>query len=192
MGQCVSHRPRRLDRRLWRLDCGRVPVRLAREHFGQCGEDIYGDCARVLWCPFHQHPTPPRILSPFAECERSRFYAPTHALTCSQIPGPVAARFTKFYGVIAGVLPSYQYFMKTEEWHKEYNTDVIRTGPREVNVYSADAIPLIHGPMSRCTKGPWYSGSVSTIPMQSPLVPYTDYYRDHLVPHWWRIDSDYA
>lgn len=30
--------------------------------------------------------------------------------------------------------------------------DVIRTGPREVTVYCADAIPLIHGPTSKCRK----------------------------------------
>jgi cytochrome P450 len=43
--------------------------------------------------------------------------------------------------------------------YNKYKTDVIRTGPREVTVYCADAIPLIHGPISRCRKGPWYSGS---------------------------------
>ncbi|KAF2026685.1 cytochrome P450 [Setomelanomma holmii] len=76
-----------------------------------------------------------------------------------KIPGPFLARFSKFYGVFAGVLPNYQYYKKTEQWHEEYKTDVIRTGPREVTVYCADAIPVIHGAMSRCKKGPWYSGS---------------------------------
>ncbi|KAH3910676.1 hypothetical protein HBH56_144800 [Parastagonospora nodorum] len=75
------------------------------------------------------------------------------------IPGPFFARISKFYSVFAGVLPDYQYYKKSEELHKTYKTDVIRTGPREVTVYCTDAIPLIHGPMSRCRKGPWYSGS---------------------------------
>lgn len=75
----------------------------------------------------------------------------------SQIPGPFLARFSKFYSVFAGVLPDFQYFKWTEALQKEYNEDVIRTGPREVTIFCADAIPLIHGPMSRCTKGPWYA-----------------------------------
>ncbi|KAH8724657.1 cytochrome P450 [Phaeosphaeriaceae sp. PMI808] len=75
-----------------------------------------------------------------------------------KIPSPFLARFSKFYGVFAGVLPNFQYYKKTEEWHKQYQSDVIRTGPREVNVYCADAVPVIHGPLSRCRKGPWYNG----------------------------------
>lgn len=43
--------------------------------------------------------------------------------------------------------------------HKEYKSDIVRTGPRELSVASADAIPLIHGPMTKCTKSVWYSGS---------------------------------
>jgi cytochrome P450 len=74
-----------------------------------------------------------------------------------QIPGPFLARFSKFYSIFAGVLPNFQYYKKSEQLHKKYKTDVIRSGPREVTVYCADAIPLIHGPTTRCTKGPWYS-----------------------------------
>lgn len=72
------------------------------------------------------------------------------------IPGPFLARFSKFYSVFAGALPNYQYFKWTEMLHKHYKTDVIRTGPREVTIYCADAITLIHGPNTRCVKGPWY------------------------------------
>lgn len=43
--------------------------------------------------------------------------------------------------------------------HEQYQTDVIRTGPREVAIYCADAVPLIHGPNSKCRKGPWYAGA---------------------------------
>lgn len=35
---------------------------------------------------------------------------------------------------------------------------MIRTGPREVTVYSADAVPLIHGPMSKCVKAESFYG----------------------------------
>jgi cytochrome P450 len=74
-------------------------------------------------------------------------------------PGPFLARFSKFYAIYAGVLPGYQYFRWLNELHDEYKTDVIRTGPKEVAVYSADAIPLIHGPTSRCRKGPVYQAT---------------------------------
>lgn len=77
----------------------------------------------------------------------------------SQVPGPFAARFSKLYGVSAGVLPNFQYFKWTEKLYEKYQTDVIRTGPREVTIFCADAVPVIHGPMSRCSKGPWYSAA---------------------------------
>jgi cytochrome P450 len=80
-------------------------------------------------------------------------------LTLNQIPGPFLARFSKFYGVFVGVLPAFQYYKQSEKWYKHYKTDVIRTGPREVTVYCVEAIPLIHGPLSKCRKGPWYEAS---------------------------------
>lgn len=74
-----------------------------------------------------------------------------------KFPGPFVARFSKLYAVFAGVFPDYQYYKYSEALQKEYQTDVIRTGPRELAVFCADAIPLIHGPMSKCRKGPWYN-----------------------------------
>ncbi|KAH6637784.1 cytochrome P450 [Boeremia exigua] len=76
-----------------------------------------------------------------------------------KIPGPFLARFSKFHATFAGVLPNYQYFKYSEALHKKYKTDVIRTGPREVTVFCAEAIPLVHGPMSRCRKGTWYNNA---------------------------------
>lgn len=46
-----------------------------------------------------------------------------------------------------------------EDFHKKYNADIVRTGPRELSVATADAIPLIYGPLSKCRKGVWYSGA---------------------------------
>jgi len=43
--------------------------------------------------------------------------------------------------------------------HKEYKSDIIRTGPRELSVANADAIPLVHGPLTRCSKPVIYSNS---------------------------------
>ncbi|KAF1837964.1 cytochrome P450 [Decorospora gaudefroyi] len=75
------------------------------------------------------------------------------------IPGPVTARFTKFHSIFAGVLPKFQYFKYVRSLHQKYRTDVIRTGPREVTVYCADAIPLVHGPLSKCTKASIYTAT---------------------------------
>jgi cytochrome P450 len=57
------------------------------------------------------------------------------------------------------VLPNYRYYENIEKLHKKYNSDIIRTGPRELSIISADAIPVIHGSMSKCRKGPWYEGA---------------------------------
>ncbi|KAF1929082.1 cytochrome P450 [Didymella exigua CBS 183.55] len=76
-----------------------------------------------------------------------------------KFPGPFVARFSKFHAVFAGVLPDYQYYKYSEALQKKYQADLIRTGPRELAVYRADAVPLIHGPMSRCRKGPWYNNA---------------------------------
>lgn len=70
-----------------------------------------------------------------------------------KFPGPLGARFSKAYAVYSGVLHTgSRYFEWQEQVHQKYGSDVIRTGPREVTIYSADAIPLIHGPMSKCVK----------------------------------------
>ncbi|RAR07325.1 cytochrome p450 [Stemphylium lycopersici] len=75
-----------------------------------------------------------------------------------KIPGPFLARFTKFHSIFAGVLPTnFQFFKWQVELRERYGTDVIRTGPREVTVYCADAVPLIHGPTSRCKRATIYN-----------------------------------
>ncbi|KAJ4350988.1 hypothetical protein N0V95_004222 [Ascochyta clinopodiicola] len=89
--------------------------------------------------------------------------------TTLSFPGPFVARFSKLHAVFAGVLPSYQYYKYSETLYKKYQTDVIRTGPRELTVYCADAVPLIHGPTSRCRKGTWYD-SVSHVSHESTHV----------------------
>lgn len=40
--------------------------------------------------------------------------------------------------------------------YQKYGADVIRTGPREVTVYCAEAISLVHGPTSKCKKASVY------------------------------------
>jgi hypothetical protein len=72
-----------------------------------------------------------------------------------QFPGPFLLRLSKFC-TLRYVLPHFQYYAEVENLHKKYNSDIVRTGPRELSIISVEAIPLIHGPASKCTKGPWY------------------------------------
>jgi cytochrome P450 len=57
------------------------------------------------------------------------------------------------------VLPNYRYYESIEKLHKKYDSDIVRTGPRELSIVSADAIPFIHGAMSKCRKSNWYEGT---------------------------------
>ncbi|KAF2176885.1 cytochrome P450 [Zopfia rhizophila CBS 207.26] len=74
-----------------------------------------------------------------------------------KFPGPFMARLSKWYGVSL-VLPDFQYYWKVQKLHEKYG-DIVRTGPRELSVATADAVPLIHGIASKCTKGPWYDSA---------------------------------
>ncbi|KAF2278282.1 cytochrome P450 [Westerdykella ornata] len=75
-----------------------------------------------------------------------------------KFPGPFSLRLSKWFS-LTYVIPDRQYYKVTEGLHKKYASDIIRTGPRELNIIRTDAIPLIHGPTSKCTKGQWYAGS---------------------------------
>ncbi|KAL5404942.1 hypothetical protein PMIN06_004993 [Paraphaeosphaeria minitans] len=76
-----------------------------------------------------------------------------------KFPGPFTARITKFDTISRVIHGDYQLYKVIEGFHKKYKTDIVRTGPRELSIASADAIPLIYGPMSKCRKGVWYSGA---------------------------------
>ncbi|ORY00895.1 cytochrome P450 [Clohesyomyces aquaticus] len=64
-------------------------------------------------------------------------------------------RLRKLYS-LRWVLPHLQYYSSAEKLHEKYG-EIVRTGPRELSIANVDAAALIHGPSSRCTKGPWYS-----------------------------------
>ncbi|KAF2869050.1 cytochrome P450 [Massariosphaeria phaeospora] len=76
-----------------------------------------------------------------------------------KFPGPFLSRLSKFYSVHL-VLKNIQYYNEVEKLHKDYNSDIVRTGPRELSIISPDAISLVHGPSTKCTKGPFYNGPI--------------------------------
>ncbi|KAF2122461.1 cytochrome P450 [Lophiotrema nucula] len=77
-----------------------------------------------------------------------------------KFPGPFAARLSKWWS-LGMVVPKCQLYNNVEQLHKEYKSDIVRTGPRELSIISADAIPLVHSATTKCTKGPWYAGAYS-------------------------------
>ncbi|KAF1808400.1 putative cytochrome P450 [Eremomyces bilateralis CBS 781.70] len=71
-------------------------------------------------------------------------------------PGPLLAKVTKFYSFYL-TWGKVRYFAEVEKLHKQYG-DYIRLGPRELSIADVDAVPVVHGALSKCTKGPWYQG----------------------------------
>jgi cytochrome P450 family 628 len=41
--------------------------------------------------------------------------------------------------------------------HEKYG-DYVRVGPRDLSIIDVEAVPVVHGPTSKCRKGLWYSG----------------------------------
>lgn len=59
---------------------------------------------------------------------------------------------------------SYRYYRSLGRWRELHDTNVIRTGPREVTVYRAEAIPHVLGAKSKCKKGLRYA-TISQVPL---------------------------
>lgn len=69
-------------------------------------------------------------------------------------PGPFMARITKFYNVTLAI-PKLRYYEQVEKIHEKYG-NYVRLGPRDLSIADVNAVPVIHGIGSKCTKGPWY------------------------------------
>lgn len=67
-----------------------------------------------------------------------------------KFPGPVAARLTKFYAVWRSALQK-QYHLELGIMREKYG-DVVRTGPRELTIFCAEAI----APLAACRKSTLY------------------------------------
>ncbi|RAL16038.1 cytochrome P450 [Aspergillus homomorphus CBS 101889] len=71
-----------------------------------------------------------------------------------RFPGPVALKVSKLAAAYSNIGKERD-FERIWDLHKQYG-DVVRTGPQELSVLSADAIDVIYGPSSRCTRAIWY------------------------------------
>ncbi|KAF3384940.1 hypothetical protein F1880_002809 [Penicillium rolfsii] len=88
-------------------------------------------------------------------------------------PGPLGARVSRFYTLWVTKRSGLRYHRELERLHAEFG-DFVRTGPREVSVNRASAVRIIHGPQSKCSKGPWYS-QVSDDPRKVSLLALRDH-----------------
>ncbi|KAH8825614.1 cytochrome P450 [Flagelloscypha sp. PMI_526] len=73
--------------------------------------------------------------------------------------GPTAAHISSWWGVRQVVKTKFRWYKEVQGMHRVWG-DFVRTGkfcPNELSINHADAIPLIYGPQSKCTKGPWYT-----------------------------------
>jgi cytochrome P450 len=71
-------------------------------------------------------------------------------------PGPFAAKITKWWAVKETLTSSFTYYKEVQPalWRK-YG-DYVRTGPRELSIFDANAIQPILGANSKTSKGPFY------------------------------------
>ncbi|KAH8822588.1 cytochrome P450 [Flagelloscypha sp. PMI_526] len=80
--------------------------------------------------------------------------------------GPWVAKLTRLYATWNSY-PKLKFHLEVNEMHQKYG-DFVRTGPRELSINRASAIPLLYGQTNHYPKGPWY-GSRTTDPNQASL-----------------------
>lgn len=80
-------------------------------------------------------------------------------------PGPLLARVSKIWHSYH-TIPRLDGFRFLWRMHEEYG-DFVRTGPNELSVFDPAAVPILYGPQSKCTKGPWYDATLPLISMQT-------------------------
>lgn len=94
----------------------------------------------------------------------------------SKYPGPAKAALSKWSLVpvdLAGQRPHY-----ITSLHKRYG-DLVRTGPREISLNDAAAIPFMLGAHSPAVKGPWYAVGQAGLPKRSRSLHAVDDPQEH-------------
>ncbi|KAL1954913.1 hypothetical protein VTO42DRAFT_451 [Malbranchea cinnamomea] len=81
-----------------------------------------------------------------------RYRVLSHPL--KKFPGPLAAKVTGFWSVKAS-LPDFKFPRAIQKLHQKHG-DFVRIRPREISINHVDAVRDIHGPGTRCVKGPFY------------------------------------
>lgn len=57
--------------------------------------------------------------------------------------------------------------MRTDNKTKPVNLSDIHTGPAEITIFDPDAVPILLGPSSKCSKAPWYDANHPVISLHT-------------------------
>ncbi|KUJ06806.1 cytochrome P450 [Mollisia scopiformis] len=71
-----------------------------------------------------------------------------------KFPGPLNSKLTKLTHVLR-LLKESDNYRQADKLHERYG-EIVRVGPNELTITIPDAVPLIYGPGSKCTKTAWY------------------------------------
>ena len=82
-----------------------------------------------------------------------------------KFPGPSLAGVTSWYANILSAQKLHN-FEVLDNLHSRYG-DYVRVGPRELSIKDPRALPIIYGPASQTTKGPFYDGAQPYISVHS-------------------------
>ncbi|CZR60260.1 related to pisatin demethylase cytochrome P450 [Phialocephala subalpina] len=80
----------------------------------------------------------------------------------NNFPGPFGAKLSKFWALGEVVKSKVKWYQVTGRLQEQYG-DYVRTGPRELMIYNAEAIKPLLGPSSKARKGPFYNGLQQSI-----------------------------
>ncbi|ROW04459.1 hypothetical protein VMCG_04952 [Cytospora schulzeri] len=72
---------------------------------------------------------------------------------CRSFPGPLGVKISRFRTACIAA-KNVQYYKELDKFHSMYG-DFVRTGPREITIFRASAVPTIYGPSSKCLKSTW-------------------------------------
>ena len=76
---------------------------------------------------------------------------------CRRFPGPFWASVTKFWAFT--IVSGGEYHRTVRALHEKHG-DIVRVGPREIDICNVNAIIPLYGAGTRCLKGPWYEGTL--------------------------------
>lgn len=85
----------------------------------------------------------------------------------ARFPGPPSLALSKWTMLLDDIIG--RRYRRIDTLHASLGP-VVRTGPREVSINDANAIPAIYGAQSPCIKGPWYRGIAGDRPTSEQSV----------------------
>ncbi|KAM3514035.1 hypothetical protein MY11210_002352, partial [Beauveria gryllotalpidicola] len=89
-----------------------------------------------------------------------------HALC--RYPGPFMARLSNFY--LLFLSKRLRLYQELHQLHERYG-DIVRLGPSTLSITKPEAVQAIHGPKSKCRKGPWYEHAKPMVSLHTTRDP---------------------